>query len=94
MCHPSGFSVEFLVIVFHCPQTTALSRAFLSYVISSYWVVSYIVVRHGWLVLDYTAAISYWLGFFALCRFGGVYWAETHHALWADDWKQVLSHEL
>jgi len=80
-------SVEFLVSVrvFHCPHTTALSQALLSYVIPSYGVVSCVVVRHTWLVLDYTAAISYRLGFIALSRVGGVYWAESHHALWADD---------
>ena len=51
-------------------------------------------VRHGWLVLDYAPAISYRLGFlFALSKFGGVYTAKTHHALSADDGKQVLSHE-
>jgi len=66
-----------------CPQTTALSQAFLSYVIPFYEVASYVVVRHTWLVLDYTVAIP--VGFFALSRFGGVYWAESHHALWADD---------
>ena len=37
------------------------------------------------MALDYKAAISYRLGFFALSRLGGVYWAETHHVLWADN---------
>ena len=81
-------SGEFLVTarVFHCPHTTALSQAFLSYAIPSYGVIScVVVVRHTWLVLDYTAAISCRLGFIALSRFGGVYWAESHYALWADD---------
>jgi len=32
-----------------------------------------VVVRHSGLVLDYTAAISYRPGFFALSGFGGVY---------------------
>ena len=88
--------VEFLVTVrvSHCPQATTLSQAFLIYVIPSYGgVTSYVVVRHSWLVLDYTAAISYRLGFFALSKFGGVYTAETHHVLWADEGKQVLSYE-
>ena len=35
---PTG--VEFRVTVFHCSQTTALSKAYLSYVISLHWVVS------------------------------------------------------
>jgi len=85
---------KFLVTVFHCSQTTALPQAFLSYVIPSYGVTSYVVVGHGWLVLGYTAVVSYWLGFFALSVFGGVYSVETHHALWAEDGKPVLSHEL
>jgi len=51
--------VEFLIIVwaFHCPQTTALSKAFLSYIIALYWVASFVVVRHHQLGLDYWAAI-------------------------------------
>ena len=65
--------VEFLIIVFHCPQTTALSHTFLSYIVLSYWVTSYVVVRHRRLGLDYWAAISYWLGFLHSLRFGGVY---------------------
>ena len=48
------------------------------------------VARHIWLVLDYTAAISYRLGFFALSRFAGVYWAKTHHVLWADGWSRFF----
>ena len=50
-------SVEFCVTIFHCPETTALSKAFPFYVISFYWVVSFMVVRHCWLSLDYRAAI-------------------------------------
>jgi len=49
-------TVEFLIIVcvFHCPQTTALSKAFLSYILALYWVVSFVVVvRHRRLGLDY-----------------------------------------
>jgi len=42
------------------------------------------------LVLDYEAAISYRLGFFALSRFGAVCSAETHHALWADDGNRLF----
>ena len=85
-------SVEFLVTVrvFHCPQTTTLSQAFLYCVISFYGVVSYMVVRRTWFVLDYAAAVSYRLGFFALSRLGGVYRAESHHAVWADDGNRFL----
>ena len=64
--------VEFRVTIFHCPQTTALSKAFLFYVTLFYSVVSFMVVRHCRLGLDYWAAISYLLGFMALSRFGGV----------------------
>jgi len=38
--------VEFLVIIFHCPKTTALLHAFLSYIFPSYLVTSYVVERH------------------------------------------------
>ena len=65
--------VEFLVIIFHCPETNALSHAFLSYIFPSYWVSSYVVVRHLWLGLDYSTTISYRDGFFTLFKFGGVY---------------------
>ena len=58
-----SLSVEFLVIVFHCTQTTALSHALLSYIFSSYWVAFYMTVRHSWFGLDYSAGISYTLGF-------------------------------
>jgi len=50
--------LNFWLFVFHCPQTTALSKAFLSYVIPLYWVVSCAVVRHHRLGHDYWAAIS------------------------------------
>ena len=86
-------SVEFLVSIFYCSQTTALSQAFPPYIIPFCVVISHVVVRHGWLILGYTGAISYPLGLFALSMFGGVYSAETHHAVWADDGKQVLSHK-
>lgn len=59
-----------------------------------YWVVSYVVVsKTNWLGLDYSTAISYWLGFFTLLQFGGIYLAGTHDALSAEDEKQVPSHE-
>ena len=45
------FCVEFLVTVFHCPQTTALPQAFLSYLIPSYGAVSYAVMRDGWFLI-------------------------------------------
>jgi len=88
-------SVEFLVIVFHCPQTTALSHTFLSYIIPFYRVASYVVVRCRWLGLDYWAAISYWLGSLHSLGLeaGGVYSARTQDALLAEDRKQVPSHE-
>ena len=74
--------VKFCVTVFHCPQTTALSKAFPYYIIALYWVVSFMVVRPGWLGHDYWAAISYRLGFIALSRLGGVYFVGTHDAFW------------
>ena len=46
----------------HCfplSSTKALSHAFHSYIIPSYWVESLVVVRHRRLGLDYSAAISY-----------------------------------
>lgn len=46
-----------------------------------------------WLGLDYSAAISYWLGRFLLFKFGGVYLCGTHHVLRAEQGKQVSSHE-
>ena len=51
------------------------------------------VVRHSLLGLDYSATISYRLGFFTLFKFGGVYLAGTHDALSAEYEKQVPSHE-
>jgi len=72
--------VKFRVTVFHCPHIIALSKAFPSYVITLYWVVSFVVVRHHWLGDDYWAAISYRLGFIALSRFGGAYFVGTHDA--------------
>ena len=86
--------VEFLVIVFHCSQTTVLSQAFPSYIFPSYWVVpySYVVVGYRRLSSDYSEGISYPLGFFLLLRFGGIYLAGIHDALWAEDRKQVSSH--
>jgi len=56
----------------------ALSKAFPSYVIALYWVVSFVIVTHYWLGDDYWAAISYRLGFIALSRFGGVYFVGTY----------------
>ena len=85
--------VEFLVIVFHCPQTTALSDAFHSYIIPSYWVESLVVVRHRRLGLGYLAAISYRLGFFALAKFEAVCQAGTHDVFQAEDRKPVPPHE-
>jgi len=55
-----GEYVEFLIVVFHCPQTTALSHAFLSYTFSSYWDASYVVVRHCRLGLDYRKNLNNW----------------------------------
>ena len=49
--------VEFIVIVFHCPQTMALSHLFPSYIIPSYWVASHVAVRPRWLGINYLAAI-------------------------------------
>jgi len=49
--------IEIIIIIFHYPQTTVMSYAFLSYIIPFYSVSSYVVVRH-WLGLDYLAAIS------------------------------------
>ena len=72
--------VEFLIIVFHCPQTTALSKAFLSYVIALYRAEDIVVVRHHSLGDDYWAAISFRLGFIARSKFGDVYFVETHDA--------------
>lgn len=65
------YTVEFLVIVFYCPRPTALPKAFLSYIIPSYWVVSLVALRHRLLGLDYSATIWYRLGFFLLFKFGG-----------------------
>ena len=76
-----GFStegVEFCVTVFHCPHTTALSKAFPSYVIALYQVLSFVLLRHHQLGDDYWAAISYRLGFIARSKFGGVYIVGTH----------------
>ena len=73
-------TVEFRVTVFHCPQIPALSKAFPSYVIPPYKVVSFVVVRHHRLGDDYWAAISYRLGLIALSSFGGVYFVGTHDA--------------
>ena len=73
-------TVKFRVTVFHCPHTAALSKAFPSYVIELYWVVSFVVVRHHRLGEDYWAAISYRLGLIARSRFGGVYFVGTHDA--------------
>jgi len=73
-----GGSVKFCVTVFHCPHTTALSKAFPSYVIALYWGVSFVGVRHHRLGDDYWAAISYRLGFIVLSRFGGVYFVGTY----------------
>jgi len=69
--------VGFLVIVFHCPQTTGVSHEFLSYIIpsdlvASHVVVVVVVVKYGWLGHGYSAAISYPLGFFTLFEFGGM----------------------
>ena len=74
--------VEFRVTIFHCPhwQTTALSKAFPSYVIPPYRAVSFVVVRHHRLVHDYWVVVSYRLGFIVLSRFGGVYFVGTHDA--------------
>ena len=58
-------SVEFRATIFHCPhwQTTALSKAFPSYIIPFYWVVPFMgVVRHHRLGHDHWVAISYRLG--------------------------------
>ena len=79
--------IEFLVIVFHCPQTTALPNAFLFYIIPSYRVVSLEEARHRWLGLNDSVAISYLLGFFLLFRSGGVYLVGTHDGLWDEDRK-------
>ena len=86
--------VEFRVTIFHCPhwQTTALPKAFRSYIIPFYWVLSSMgVVRHHWLGHDYWAAISCRLGFIALSRLGGVYLFATHDAFRAEDRKPVPS---
>jgi len=48
-----SLSVKFCVTVFHGPHTTAPPKAFPSYVIALYWVVSFVVVRHHWLGDDY-----------------------------------------
>lgn len=66
----------------------ALLHAFLSYRI-----VSYVVMRHHRLGPDYWAAISYQLGFFLFFKFGGGYLVGTHDALWAEESKQIPSHE-
>ena len=66
---------------------------FLSYIILSDWVASLMVVGQFWLGLDYWAAISYRPGIFILFKFGGVYRPGTHDALWAENGKQVPSHE-
>ena len=50
-------------------------------------------MRHRWLGLDYSAAISCRLGFFTLFKFGGVYLAGTHDASWAENGKRVPSYE-
>ena len=86
--------VRSLVIVFHSPQTTAFfSKAFLFYIISFYWIVSFVEVRNRRLGLGYSATISYQLGFVLLFKFGSVYSAGTHDALWAEDRKQVPFHD-
>ena len=86
-------SVEFRVTVFHCPQTAALSKGVLSYVILFYWVVSLVaVVRHRQLGLGYWATILYRLGFIVFSRFGGVYSVGTHDAFRAEDRKPVPTH--
>ena len=79
-------------LVYFCPQTAALSKAFLSDIISSYWVVSLVGLRHRPLGLVYSAAISYRLSFFLLFKFRGVCSLGTHNALWARDRKQVPPH--
>jgi len=76
------FLLNFCLFVFHCPETTALSKAFISYIIQLYWVVSFVVVRHHRLGYDYWAAILYRLGFIALSRFGGAHSVETYDAFW------------
>ena len=50
-------------------------KRFFSHVILSYGVqiIPHVAVWHTWLVPDYTAAISYRLGFPALSRFGSIY---------------------
>ena len=72
--------VEFRVTVLHFPQGLAFSKAFPSYVIALYRVLSFVVVRHLQLGDDYWAAISYRLGFIARSKFGGVYIVGTHDA--------------
>jgi len=56
---PGVSFVEFLIIVwvFHCPQRTALSKVFLSYMIALHGVASFVVVSHHQLGLDYCVAI-------------------------------------
>ena len=73
----------------------ALSKAFPSYVIPLYWVVSFVVVRHHRLGHDYWAAISYRLGFIALSRFGGVTYTllELMMRSGAEDRKPVPPHD-
>ena len=50
-------------------------------------------VRHRWLGLDYSAAISYRLGFIVLSRLGGVYLVGIHDAFWAEGGKPAPSQE-
>ena len=86
--------IKSLIIIFHSPQTTAFfPKAFLFYIISFYWVVSFVEVRNRRLGLGYSATISYELSFVLLFKFGGVYSAGTHDALRAEDRKRVPFHD-
>ena len=72
--------VELCVTVFNCSHPTAFSKAFPFYVITLYWVVSFVVMRHHWLGDNYWAAISYRPGLITLSSCGGVYFVGTHDA--------------
>ena len=54
---------------------------------------SFVVVTHHWLGVDYWAAISYRPGLIALSRLGGVYSVGAHDAFWVEDRKPVPSQD-